>query len=257
MSERHRGFNLIITNSTYGEIFSIKLGVKRLYTLIALLIIVPIAFVVILLILPRFYTNSDEVESLKAENKVLKAKVDSVGKLKLNLAKIDSYSRYLRAVALHKGKKTLPALRTYMKNDSLKGALLEESQFSGTSLHRPSIKPVTGGLVSRAFIKGKHEALDISAKKGTPILASAKGVVQNIYFDEFLGNVIEVNHGGEYVTQYAHCETIIAQKNTKVERGDPIATVGNTGKESTGPHLHFVIKNKEGITLNPELLIKY
>lgn len=250
---RRSGYNIIITNSTFGEIFTLKLGLKRLITLLLLLLIAPVALVVVLLIAPRIYRNADEVTVLEEKNRTLQATVDSIDVIKRNIITIDRNSRYLRSVAELKGATPLPALSEFLQSDSLKRTLTAGPKIQ-TTLHTPSLRPVLGGVVSRGYSKGAHEALDISAGKGTTIRAAADGVVKKVYFDEFLGNVIVLSHGEEYTTLYAHCETVIAQLSAVVKRGSPIATVGSTGKESTGPHLHYEVRNSEGVVINPESL---
>lgn len=253
MSKRKNGYNLIITDSTFGEIFSLYLGIKRLIFLIAFFTATPIALVAVLVFAPRIFRNVDDVVALEKENRVLRATVDSIETIKKSILEIDKYSNYLRSAALLKGGKPLPSLHEYMKSDSLKKVLVTSSSADEVS-SIPSLKPVVGGIISRSFKKGEHEAVDISSAEGKSVLASANGVVQEVYWDESLGHVIIVDHGGEYTTEYAHCKSIIKQKGSKVMRGEPIATVGSTGKESTGPHVHFVVKNRDGASINPELL---
>lgn len=253
MGKRNGGYNIIVTNSTYGEIFSMKLGVKRLYTLLTFFIVVPILFVLFLFFAPRVYHNSADVEKLTAENSFLQAQVDSINHIKRNLINIDQYSRYLRTVAQLKGAKELPSLSDFVLSDSVKRVLVGTEPVNITNF-TPALKPVVGGVIARGFIPGSHEAVDISAGRGKTILAAASGVVKKLYSDEFLGNVIVLDHGGEYTTLYAHCATILKQENSKVKRGDPIATVGSTGSETTGPHLHYEVRNREGVAINPEPL---
>lgn len=252
MSKRS-GYNIIITNSSFGEIFTLKLGVKRLVTLIILAIVTPLALVAVLLLAPRIYRNVDEVTALESENRRLQATVDSIDYIKKNMITTDVYYRYLRTVATSKGAAPVPSLSDYLKSDSLKRTLTGVKSIEVTTF-TPTLRPVMGGSIARGYVKGEHEALDIATGKGVIIRAAADGVVKKIYTDEFLGNVIELDHGGEYTTLYAHCETIIAQLSAVVKRGSTIATVGSTGRESTGPHVHYEVKNSRGVTINPESL---
>lgn len=109
------------------------------------------------------------------------------------------------------------------------------------------IDPFTG---KRAF----HEGVDFVAVTGTPIRAAADGIV--VYSDRHpsYGNMIEIDHGGELVTRYAHASKLLVEIGEIVTSGQKIAEVGSTGR-STGPHLHFEIRHK-GVPKNPSLFLK-
>lgn len=118
--------------------------------------------------------------------------------------------------------------------------------------------PVEGGVVTSAFgwrRRRPHDGVDISAKVGTPIHAAAEGKV--IFAKRFAGygNLIVLKHRKSYFTAYAHADNIMVDKGRKVQPGQQIATVGNTGR-STGPHLHFEIRRKtdpvDPLTLLPK-----
>jgi hypothetical protein len=113
----------------------------------------------------------------------------------------------------------------------------------------PSIMPTQGWLSGR-FSKARmhpilhelrpHDGIDLSAPMGTPIVAPAGGTVDRVAVENGYGNIIEIDHGNGIRTRYAHCSRIVARLGQHVERGDRIATVGNTGL-SVGPHLHYEI----------------
>lgn len=92
-----------------------------------------------------------------------------------------------------------------------------------------------------------HDGIDIPAPQGTPIVAADDGVV--IYSDNGIrgyGNMLVVSHGQEIFTVYAHNKKNKVDKGDKVQKGEVIALVGNTGR-STGPHLHFEIRVKNKV----------
>lgn len=95
-----------------------------------------------------------------------------------------------------------------------------------------------------------HAGLDFSAPQGTPIYATADGVVQiagNI--GNGYGNHVVINHGYGYETLYGHMVRVKARRGQRVKRGETIGYVGNTGK-STGPHCHYEV-HKNGQKLDP------
>lgn len=95
-----------------------------------------------------------------------------------------------------------------------------------------------------------HSGVDIAADYGSPITASADGVVSFSGYDQYLGNLVRVDHGYGLETWYGHMSKRIANKGDKVSRGDVLGKVGSTGK-STGPHIHYEV-HVNGKTVDPK-----
>jgi murein DD-endopeptidase MepM/ murein hydrolase activator NlpD len=134
--------------------------------------------------------------------------------------------------------------------------LLLQNQLSRKLL--PSIPPVHTGYYSSNFgwridpftgANAMHEGVDFVADAGTPIYASAGGVVDYAGMDASYGNMVEIDHGNNIVTRYAHASKVLVKVGQVVRRGQEIAEVGSTGR-STGNHLHFEVRYK-GIAQNP------
>jgi len=102
-------------------------------------------------------------------------------------------------------------------------------------------------------LKEFHKGYDLSARKGTPIIATADGVVSYTGRKGLLGKTIVVDHGHGMRTRFAHCSKILKKRREKVKRGDVIALVGNSGR-STGPHLHYEV-HLNGMPVNPKKYI--
>ncbi len=98
----------------------------------------------------------------------------------------------------------------------------------------------------------KHNGLDLVAKKGSAVYASAEGKVIESGFDKGYGNYVTLQHGKHIKTLYAHLLLAIVKKGQNVAQGQIIGAVGESGMV-TGPHLHYEIWNK-GKQLNPLLL---
>jgi len=94
-----------------------------------------------------------------------------------------------------------------------------------------------------------HQGYDLSTREGTPIMATADGVVIYASRKGLLGNTIIVDHGHGMVTRYGHCQKFLKKRGEKVKRWEPIALVGDTGR-STGPHVHYEVR-LNGIPVNP------
>ena len=134
--------------------------------------------------------------------------------------------------------------------------MLLQNQLSRKLL--PSITPVTEGFYSSNFgwrldpftgENAMHEGVDYMVEAGTPILASAGGVVAYADHHPQYGSMVEIDHGNDIVTRYAHASRLLVEVGHVVRRGEKIAEVGSTGR-STGNHLHFEVRYK-GIAQNP------
>ena len=125
----------------------------------------------------------------------------------------------------------------------------------------PSIWPCKGDMTSGfgnrvhpVYGYGKfHAGCDFTTPHGTPIQATAAGVVCHSDWMGGYGKVIEIDHGNGLKTLYAHCSELLVQNGAKVEKGQMIAKVGTTGL-SSGPHCHYeVSRGKKQIDPTPFL----
>lgn len=127
----------------------------------------------------------------------------------------------------------------------------------------PTMLPVEGGWYSSNFgwridpFSGQrafHEGIDFMAEQGTPIVAAAGGVVVYSDFHPQYGNMIEIDHGNNLITRYAHASTRLVKAGDVVLRGAKIAEVGKTGR-ATGTHLHFEVRQR-GAPQNPTQFLR-
>lgn len=86
-----------------------------------------------------------------------------------------------------------------------------------------------------------HEGMDFASAVGTPVYATGNATVKKAGWESGYGNLIELDHGYNYTTRYAHLSKILVRPGQTVKRGDKIGEVGNTGK-STGSHLHYEVR---------------
>jgi len=116
--------------------------------------------------------------------------------------------------------------------------------------HIPNTMPASFQYISSGFgvrtdpIEGGaafHPGLDFKGPKGAPIYAAAAGTVSFAGRRQGYGNCVEVSHGRDLVTRYAHMSRITAHVGQPVAAGTPIGLIGSTGR-STGPHLHFEVR---------------
>lgn len=127
---------------------------------------------------------------------------------------------------------------------------LSTPKASTASASIPSIWPVTGVLRSGVGMRNNpfggssvefHKGQDISAPTGTPVYATADGVVVIAKWVKGYGNGIYIDHGNGISTRYGHLSRIDVMAGQSVKRGEHLGLVGSTGR-STGPHLHYEVR---------------
>jgi hypothetical protein len=123
----------------------------------------------------------------------------------------------------------------------------------------PTQQPVAAGNLGSLFgwridpFTGRsalHTGLDFQADFGTSVLAAAGGIVVTQEFYPAYGNMIEIDHGNDLITRYAHASKTLVKRGDLIKRGQKIAEVGTTGR-STGAHLHFEVL-VQGIPQDPQ-----
>jgi murein DD-endopeptidase MepM/ murein hydrolase activator NlpD len=115
------------------------------------------------------------------------------------------------------------------------------SPYNASSYGR-RIDPFTGQMAM-------HEGIDFLAEMGSDVHAAAAGVVQFAGFHPQYGYMVDIDHGNDLVTRYAHLSKLFVKEGDVVQRGRRIALSGSTGR-STGPHLHFEVRFR-GVAQNP------
>ena len=128
---------------------------------------------------------------------------------------------------------------------------------SATSATNFVLFPPVNGEMSEAYnAKERHYAVDIVVAKDTPIKATADGVVIFAEWTVSTGYVIILEHSYGLISIYKHCSALTKDQGDLVKSGEVIATAGNTGELSTGPHLHFELWN-DGYPINPTNFIDF
>lgn len=117
-------------------------------------------------------------------------------------------------------------------------------------------KPVNGVISSHYQADIHHFGVDIAAASKESVLATLDGTVMYAGYDPNQGNVIQLQHKNGIVSVYKHNELLLKEPGEQVVAGEAIALVGNTGKLSTGPHLHFELWYN-GKPVNPEDFIVF
>lgn len=135
-----------------------------------------------------------------------------------------------------------------VSRENLQGLLQSLKERQAYLNAKPSIWPLQGKVTSRYGYRKSpftgrssfHDGIDIAAPIGTPIRAAASGVVTYAGWRAGYGQTVMLEHGYGFRTLYGHNSRLAVKKGARVEKGDIIAYVGNTG-QSTGPHLHYEV----------------
>lgn len=138
--------------------------------------------------------------------------------------------------------------------EEIQGILNDQRSLLGA---KPSGYPVKGWLTSlfgmrKSPFTGQrkmHEGIDIAARTGTPVYATADGIVTRAETAAGYGKLVVIDHGYGFHTYYGHNSKLFVKPGQRVKRGDKIAAVGNTGS-STGSHVHYEVR-RNGVPLNP------
>ena len=122
----------------------------------------------------------------------------------------------------------------------------------------PAGKPVKWGWISSPYgerldpLTGRpawHNGMDFAGRPDSEVVVVASGIVVDVGSNDSYGQVIDVGHGGGYLTRYAHHKEALVRRGDVVRKGDVIALMGNSGR-TTGPHVHFEIL-KDGTQIDP------
>lgn len=114
----------------------------------------------------------------------------------------------------------------------------------------PSRMPVDGVQLTSSFgmrnhpilrQRRQHNGVDLAAPRGTPVYATADGIVESARYFGSYGNYVQIGHGGDVESRYAHLSSYTVSNGDQVRKGDLIGYVGSTGR-STGPHLHYEVR---------------
>jgi murein DD-endopeptidase MepM/ murein hydrolase activator NlpD len=159
----------------------------------------------------------------------------------------------------------LDALSRHLENRYDDMGMLENQLFDARVKKKlmPTVRPVDVNWNASSFgwridpITGQstmHEGVDFLVDTGTPVHAAAGGLVVVAEFHPQYGHMVEIDHGNDFTTRYAHASRLLVKAGDLVRRGGVVAESGSTGR-STGPHLHFEVRYK-GVAQNPNRFLQ-
>ncbi|MFG6685342.1 M23 family metallopeptidase [Mariniflexile sp. HNIBRBA6329] len=270
-------YRLIILNEhTFEERLSIKLTRLNVFILVSLsAIILVVATTVLIAFTPlREYIPGYSSASLKKKATALNYKTDSLQQvitmneryyesikkvLQGEVSKVDfARDSIIQAVKLEASEVNLKPTE---EDSLLRQKVDKEDKYnlfeSATSASNFVLFPPVNGTISESYnVKNKHFAVDIVVAKGTPIKATADGIVIFAEWTASTGYVVIIEHSYGLISVYKHNSALTKTQGDLVKAGEVIAIAGNAGELSTGPHLHFELWN-DGYPINPTNFIDF
>lgn len=215
-----------------------------LKAIVALTAVVLMGIIVFFSVYGKVLTRAAMTEKLAEENQRLRQYQYKVKLLEENLNQVrEIVGRLTELAGIDYKFPELPDDSTlFGALDEKPGAMIARP--AGLDLTIPSGLPAQG-FVSRDFEiehqERYHPGVDIACAEGTPVLATANGVVERVVFDSTYGNLIVIKHSDSITTLYGHNSELLVEQGQSVAVGSRIALSGNTGK-SSAPHLHYEIR---------------
>ncbi len=273
MPERKSEWTVVVLSETQARMRQFR--VKKTWLIVA--VAAAVACVTLLLVLSIMtWSLSSQIEdntAMKARLVELEQTNDRIRDLAQRLAELKQFEQQLRrGLLLPEG--TVPSADVLLSDDSAATleSLPEDATVLGVYAERasdvvvesvlpsdvPTLPPVRG-YVTRQFEHktsldvADHHGLDVAAREGTPVLASAHGLVLFAGWSYPYGNLVIIAHKSGYQSFYGHNQILLVQPGDRVLQGQPIALLGNSGR-SSAPHLHFEIW-KDGVRVNPESVL--
>lgn len=224
----------IMNESTFEEKFSLRLSrlnVFVVFSIISLALITLTVFLIAFTPLREYIPGYGSVEEREMVYR-LSMKTDS---LEQELVARDVYFQNFFGLLMDTDSAMLTGTYSNYTEGSTAKTMTGNSDATGLYL----LSPLNGSILNKYNTANRHFAVDISAPKGSIVQSISDGMV--LFADWTLsgGFTIIILHPGKVISVYMHNSTLFKHQGETVNAGDPIAIIGNTGENTTGPHLHF------------------
>lgn len=266
----------VINETSYEEVFNFRLSQLHVLTALSVLAVILVVLTILLIAftdLREFIPGYPDgnMRQMIAQNAL---RVDS---LENELLKRDRFFKSSRLVLNGGDTTSLERSRedtARYRNDTIRFQISEqENEFRAAIEERERFNlslgmkeqnhdyyhffPPVEGIVTQSFDeKKRHYGTDIVAKANAKVAAVLDGVVIFTDWTVKTGYVIQVQHTNDLISVYKHNSILLKKQGDYVRAGEVLGVVGNTGEESSGPHLHFELW-RAGNPLNPENFIKF
>jgi len=264
---------VILNDDTFEEVLTLKLSPLNIFTfsVFAILFTIGITTIVIAFTPLRELVPGYASSRLRRESIDLALKADSLE------ASVRANEKYISGIQRILNGEIIDSVLTELQNesDSIAEVVIsspsaedsafrqwveEENEFAldqnAPELDIPQLFAPVDGLLTSRFNQGNgHYAVDIAAPKNTPIKSCYEGTVVYSDWSSENGHTILIQHENNLISAYKHNSAILKSVGDFVRSGEAIAIIGNSGENSTGPHLHFELWF-DGYAINPEEYIK-
>jgi len=238
---------LIPDNDSASKNYKIRYAIIRLLVVSGIFLAIVILFGIFSY--SRILQSALQTKSLKKENEQLKEQLVKVNQLTKELEVLRNYNKRIR--------NSLQGYVNFAKADeNIEMAIpdLNQSETEVSIFTSYPLKTPVSGFISQGYKGTVHHGVDIVAPEGTPISATADGIVLFSGWTVDDGMVIIIQHDRGFTSYYKHNQKNLVFMQQRVKQGDVIALLGNTGEASSGPHLHFEIW-KNGKSVDPMKLL--
>lgn len=271
MIKHNKYFTLMFVPEDNGKTFTIRIPKYVFRSIIIFFIILFSGLLLLLFKSGQIAAKLQVLSFIRTENEKLLKENDQLRLITEKINRLDNISRYLSRFLSTPGYE-----QNKIENINRLADSFSTDSFISTSSYKPqkyqhnykvenigsfpNIYPVEGWITRQFdldsnFSGNGHQGLDFAAATGTPIKATAPGVVGKIDNDKYFGLIVSIHHDNGFITRYGHCSQILVSRHDRVNRGQTIALVGNTGR-STAPHVHYeVIKDGKFIDPSKHILV--
>lgn len=251
---------VILDEETFKEVKSYRLSRFNVYVILSLLLLVMSSLIISLFFFTparKLVPGFGEIEE-NSEFIQLKSELDTLTSIVSNQ---QVYINSLRTLLSGNTNTKLPDIQrinnsSVSTNIELSGAQVAETTRSLKLDQLSFIPPLRGSISSNYAPEIDHNGVDIIASKNTPIQATMQGIVISADWTLETGNTIIVQHPNDIISAYKHNSALLKKAGDRVEAGEAIAIIGNTGELSDGPHLHFELWYG-GFHVDPTLYIRF
>ncbi len=278
---KHKYRLVVFNENTYQEVWWIKLSRLKLINAFILLFILfatitalAIAYTPLKEYIPGYPSgeiknniilNAIKVDSLEQALKIKEQYFNNLKKI-IYGKELNNYVNYNKDTISdsiynidlnHKLSKNDSLLRVQIESkDSYNISSYETITISDNLSDIHFFPPLKGIITNKFDKKNHHYGVDIVSSANEPIATTLDGMVIFAGWTLQTGYVIQIQHKNNLISIYKHLDHLIVEEGDEVKTADPIAFVGNTGEETTGPHLHFELWYN-GKPLNPENYINF
>jgi len=269
---KHKYRLVFFNDNTFEEVWHLRLSLFNVLSVIGTvsifmtsLVIILIAFTPLREFIPGYPSkdmrreivlNALKLDSLTNSIRIQNQYIDNLNALvsgrETSLSDSNNVTgRSSKAVAFKKSVADSVFRKQVEKQEQFNFTLGIDKKNDGSISEMHFFPPIKGLITNEYNAKENHFGVDIVANPNEVVKATLDGTVIFSAWTVETGNVIQIQHEQNILSVYKHCSTLLKKAGDKVQTGDAIAIIGNSGELTTGPHLHFELWHN-GKSMNPK-----